>query len=75
MNTLNDKLSESGERRRKKVEGRAAELAAEAMGGDWPLIASFPNGPAVAVTGLAGIDVKGERTLKRKTGHRGRRRS
>ena len=123
MKTLNDKLNELGERRRKKVEGRAAELLAEemslqelrrahrltqarvgralkigqdgvsrleqrsdllistlrnyveAMGGDLRLIASFPDGPAVAVTGLAGIDAKSERTLKRATGHRGRRRS
>ena len=123
MKTLHDKLNELGERRRKKVEARAAELVAEemslqdlrrahrltqarvgkalqigqdgvsrleqrsdllistlrnyveAMGGDLQLIASFPDRPAVAVTGLAGIDAKGERTLKRATGRRGRRRS
>ena len=123
MKTLNGKLNELGERRRKKVEARAAELVAEemslqdlrrahrltqarvgkalkigqdgvsrleqrsdllistlrnyveAMGGDLQLIASFPDRPAVAVTGLAGIDAKGGRTLKRATGRRGRRRS
>lgn len=47
----------------------------EAMGGDLQLIASFPDRPAVAVTGLAGIDANGERTLKRGDGRRGRRRS
>ena len=123
MKTLHDKLNELGERRRKKVEARAAELVAEemslqdlrrahrltqarvgkalqigqdgvsrleqrsdllistlrnyveAMGGDLQLIASFPDRPAVAVTGLAGIDAKGERPLKQATGRRGRRRS
>ena len=45
----------------------------EAMGGDLQLIASFPDRPAVAVTGLAGIDAKGERTRKPATGRRGRR--
>lgn len=47
----------------------------EAMGGDLQLIASFPDRPAVAVTGLAGIDANGERTLKRGDGRRSRRRS
>ena len=122
MKTLNDKLNELGERRRKKVEGRAAELLAEemslqelrrahrltqarvgralkigqdgvsrleqrsdllistlrnyveAMGGDLRLVASFPDRPAVAVTGLAGIDADGGRTAKRVSGRRGRRR-
>ncbi len=123
MRTLNDKLNELGQRRREKVEARAAELVAEemslqdlrrahrltqarvgkalnigqdgvcrleqrsdllistlrnyveAMGGDLQLIASFPDRPAVAVTGLAGIGAKGGRTLKRATGRRGRRRA
>ena len=47
----------------------------EAMGGNLQLIASFPDRPAVAVTGLAGIDANGEPTLRRATGRRGRRRS
>jgi hypothetical protein len=123
MKTLTDKLNELGERRRQKVEARAAELVAEemslqdlrrahrltqarvgkalkigqdgvsrleqrtdllistlrnyvaAMGGDLQLIARFPDRPAIAVTGLAGIDAKGKRTRKRATGRRGRRRS
>lgn len=122
MKSLTDKMAELGERRRKKIEARAAELVAEemslqdlrhahrltqarvgkalkigqdgvsrleqrsdllistlrnyveAMGGDLQLIASFPNRPPVAVTGLAGMDAKGRRALKRTAGSRGRRR-
>jgi hypothetical protein len=106
MKTLNDKMAELTETRRRKVEVRAAELVAEemslrdlrrahrltqarvgktlkigqdgvsrleqrsdllistlrnyvaAMGGDLQLIASFPDRPAVAVTGLGGIETK-----------------
>ena len=45
----------------------------EAMGGDLQLVARFPDRPAVAVTGLAGIESKEQRTEKRVTGRRGRR--
>ena len=46
----------------------------EAMGGDLQLIASFPDRPAVAVTGLAGIEADGGPALKQATGRRRRRR-
>lgn len=123
MKTLTDKMAGLGERRRKKIERRAAQLVAEemslqdlrrahrltqarvgkalkigqdgvsrleqrsdllistlrnyveAMGGDLQLIASFPNRPAVAVTGLAGMDVEGRRILKRASGSTGGRRT
>src|SRR5215210_5637974 len=45
----------------------------EAMGGDLQLVARFPDRPAVAVTGLAGIASKEQRTEKRVSGRRGRR--
>lgn len=45
----------------------------EAMGGDLQLVARFPDRPAVAVTGLAGIESKGRRPEKRLTARRGRR--
>ena len=120
MKTLHDKMAELGERRRQKIEARAAELAAEemslrdlrqahrltqarvgkalkigqdgvsrleqrsdllistlrnyveAMGGDLQLIARFPDRPAVAVTGLTGIELKDGR-VKSAAGRRGRR--
>jgi transcriptional regulator with XRE-family HTH domain len=121
MKTLNDKMAELTETRRRKVEARAAELAAEemslrdlrrahrltqarvgkalnigqdgvsrleqrsdllistlrnfvaAMGGDLQLIARFPDRPAVAVTGLAGIEAKEHRIEKPVTRRRARR--
>ena len=45
----------------------------EAMGGDLRLIASFPDRPAIAVTGLAGMDTKRRRTSPA-AGRRRRRR-
>jgi transcriptional regulator with XRE-family HTH domain len=45
----------------------------ESMGGDLQLIARFPDRPAVAVTGLAGIESKEQRTENCVTGRRGRR--
>jgi transcriptional regulator with XRE-family HTH domain len=45
----------------------------EAMGGDLQLIARFPDRPAVAVTGLAGIESKELSTVKRRTARRARR--
>jgi len=116
MKTLNDKLNELSTRRRKKVEARATELAAEemslrdlrrayrltqarvgkalqigqdgvsrleqrsdllistlrnyvaAIGGDLQLIASFPDRPAVAVTGLGSIEAKDRSSVKRPRG-------
>lgn len=44
-----------------------------AMGGDLQLVASFPDRPAVAVTGLAGIESKEHHGEKRATARRGRR--
>ena len=46
----------------------------EAMGGDLQLIASFPDRPAIAVTGLAGMDTKRRRILPSATARRRRRR-
>ena len=122
MKTVTEKIAGLNERRRRKVEARAAELVAEemslqdlrrahrltqarvgkalkigqdgvsrleqrsdllistlrdyveAMGGDLQLIASFPDRPAVAVTGLAGIDTKRRRISTTAVGRRGRRR-
>lgn len=119
MKTLNDKMAELSETRRRKVEARAAELAAEemslrdlrrahrltqarvgkalkigqdgvsrleqrsdllistlrnyveAMGGDLELIARFPDRPAVAVTGLAGMESSEGRPVKRTIARRG----
>ena len=45
----------------------------EAMGGDLQLIARFPDRPAVAVTGLTGIESKEQRSVKRAVGRRGHR--
>jgi transcriptional regulator with XRE-family HTH domain len=45
----------------------------EAMGGDLQLIARFPDRPAVAVTGLTGIESKDRRGVKSATGRRGHR--
>jgi hypothetical protein len=45
----------------------------EAMGGDLQLIARFPDRPAVAVTGLTGIEPKDRRSAKGATGRRGHR--
>jgi transcriptional regulator with XRE-family HTH domain len=45
----------------------------EAMGGDLQLLARFPDRPAVAVTGLAGIESKEQPSVKRRTAHRARR--
>jgi transcriptional regulator with XRE-family HTH domain len=45
----------------------------EAMGGDLQLVARFPDRPAVAVTGLAGIESDEQQPQKRVTGRRGRR--
>lgn len=121
MKTLQDKMAELSERRRQKIEARAAELAAEemslrdlrqahrltqarvgralkigqdgvsrleqrsdllistlrnyveAMGGDLQLIARFPDRPAVAVTGLTGIESKDRRSAKSTAGRRGHR--
>jgi hypothetical protein len=121
MKTVNDKMSELSETRRKKIEARAAALVAEemslrdlrrahrltqarvgkalkigqdgvsrleqrsdllistlrnyvaAMGGDLELVARFPDRPAVAVTGLAGIEAEksvGAKTLARRRGRR-----
>jgi hypothetical protein len=42
----------------------------EAMGGDLCLIASFPDRPPVAVTGLAGIEAEGRASAERATGRR-----
>jgi transcriptional regulator with XRE-family HTH domain len=47
----------------------------EAMGGDLQLIARFPDRPAVAVTGLAGIESTEHRIEKPVTRRRGRRSS
>jgi hypothetical protein len=47
----------------------------EAMGGDLQLIASFPDRPAIAVTGLAGMDAKRRRIVPSAPGRRGRRRT
>ncbi len=44
----------------------------EAMGGDLRLIASFPDRPAIAVTGLAGMDAKRRRSSPSASGRRGR---
>ena len=119
MKTLNDKMAELSETRRRNVEARAAELAAEemslrdlrrahrltqarvgkalkigqdgvsrleqrsdllistlrnyveAMGGDLELIARFPDRPAVAVTGLAGMESSAGRPVKRTIARRG----
>jgi hypothetical protein len=46
-----------------------------AMGGDLQLVARFPDRPAVAVTGLAGIETKDDRIEKRVTRRRARRSS
>ena len=123
MKTLTAKIAGLSERRRKKVEARAAELVAEemslqalrraqrltqarigkalnigqdgvsrleqrsdllistlrsyveAMGGDLQLIASFPDRPAIAVTGLADMGAKRRRSLPSAAGRRGRRRA
>ena len=123
MKTLTAKIAGLSERRRKKVEARAAELVAEemslqalrraqrltqarigkalnigqdgvsrleqrsdllistlrsyvqAMGGDLQLIASFPDRPAIAVTGLADMGAKRRRNLPSAAGRRGRRRA
>src|SRR5262245_4479111 len=45
----------------------------EAMGGDLELIARFPNRPAVAVTGLTGIESKDQGSAKSAAGRRGHR--
>ena len=45
----------------------------EAMGGDLQLIARFPDRPAVAVTGLTGIESKARRGAKSTTERRSRR--
>ena len=45
----------------------------EAMGGDLQLIARFPDRPAVAVTGLTGIESKDRRSAKSTAGRRGHR--
>jgi transcriptional regulator with XRE-family HTH domain len=122
MKTLIEKIAGLSERRRKKVEARAAELVAEemslqdlrrahrltqarvgkalkigqdgvsrleqrsdllistlrsyveAMGGDLRLIASFPDRPAIAVTGLAGMDAKRRRILPSAAERKRRRR-
>jgi hypothetical protein len=119
MKSLNDKMAELSETRRRKVEARAAELAAEemslrdlrrahrltqarvgkalkigqdgvsrleqrsdllistlrnyveAMGGDLQLIARFPDRPAVAVTGLAGMESDERHIPKRRIARRG----
>lgn len=44
----------------------------EAMGGDLQLIARFPDRPAVAVTGLAGMESNEGRTVKRTVSRRSR---
>lgn len=46
----------------------------EAMGGNLQLIARFPDRPAVAVTGLAGMGAKPRRVLPTRAGRRRRRR-
>jgi transcriptional regulator with XRE-family HTH domain len=46
----------------------------EAMGGALQLIASFPDRPAIAVTGLADMEGKRRRSLPPAAGRRGRRR-
>lgn len=123
MKTLNDKMSELTEARRRSIEARAEELVAEemslrdlrrahrltqarvgkalkigqdgvsrleqrsdllistlrnyvaAMGGDLQLVAQFPDRPAVAVTGLAGIESKQPRGEKSAPRRRPRRSS
>jgi transcriptional regulator with XRE-family HTH domain len=123
MRSLKDTMAELSEARRRKIEARAAELAAEemslrdlrrahrltqarvgkalkigqdgvsrleqrsdllistlrnyveAMGGDLELIARFPDRPAVAVTGLAGIETNEHRIDKQVTRRRARRAS
>jgi transcriptional regulator with XRE-family HTH domain len=120
MKSLNDRMAELGEPRRRKIEARAAELVAEemslrdlrrahrltqarigktlrigqdgvsrleqrsdllistlrnfveAMGGDLQLIARFPDRPAVAVTGLSGIESLEPGTPRRHAAHRPR---
>jgi hypothetical protein len=44
----------------------------EAMGGDLQLIARFPDRPAIAVTGLAGMDEKRRRRSPSAAGRKGR---
>ena len=121
MKTLNDKMAELAETRRRKVEARTADLVAEemslrdlrrahrltqarigrtlkigqdavsrleqrsdllistlrnyvaAMGGDLQLVAQFPDRPAVAVTGLAGIESTKVGRQKHATSRRTRR--
>jgi transcriptional regulator with XRE-family HTH domain len=120
MTSLKDKMEELNEARRRKIEARAAELAAEemslrdlrrahrltqarvgkalkigqdgvsrleqrsdllistlrnyveAMGGDLELIARFPDRPAIAVTGLAGMESSEGRPVKRTIAPRSR---
>lgn len=119
MKNLKEKIAELNEARRRKVEARAAELAAEemslrdlrrahrltqarvgkalkigqdgvsrleqrsdllistlrnyveAMGGDLQLIARFPDRPAVAVTGLAGMESGRHGAKRRPAGRSG----
>jgi transcriptional regulator with XRE-family HTH domain len=42
----------------------------EAMGGDLQLVARFPDRPAVAVTGLAGMESDERHTVKRRSARR-----
>ncbi len=54
MKSLEDKVAALSATRRKKITRRAAQLIAEAMGGDLQLVATFPDHEPVALSGIAG---------------------